>query len=106
DLRRHRPGEGIGRSLGPVPTVVAAPHIHHPLPIGREGDRSQLLTVVLVIPSELAGPEFGTFGDPEVSQAALIEGPGQALPGRGGGQLVREWETLHLIERETPRGGR
>src|SRR5207245_7731042 len=72
---------GIRRRIGHFADGVfpAATNVKNRMAIGRETDFAEFLAVVIHVGGQLTRLEFGTFGDPDVSQALCVEDPGDTV---------------------------
>jgi hypothetical protein len=80
--------------------MVAAAHVNDVLAVSADRDTGQLLTVISVVVCKAVGLEVRSLGDPDVAQAAFVEGPGDARTGGGGCELVWERVALNLFDGE------
>src|SRR4029077_3662969 len=75
--RLYRTFGRIWRNVrGLIRTVIAAPHVHDGFPVVRERKLRQLLPIILRIRRHPSRGEFRSFSDINISDATLIERPG------------------------------
>jgi hypothetical protein len=84
--------------------MFAAAHVDHVFPVRADRQTGELLSVVEHVARQLSRLVLRPFGDPDVALPFLIQRVGDARSARRGDELVGEWKTLDLIDRESAAG--